>query len=109
VCVALKNLSITMQLAEFQLGLTKLALLSGHLSSSQVRLYWRLVIFCGGASFEDTAYLEIHVNSVFTHHRFLELFNRLFSILLTVLSPIIYMGWFVRLEMIISLLLLFIG
>lgn len=36
-----------MQLAEFQLGLTKLALLSGHLSSSQVSLYGTLVIYCG--------------------------------------------------------------
>jgi len=67
------------------------------------------VIFCGGASFEDAAYLEIHINAAFTHHRFLELFSRLFSILLIILNPIIYVGWFVRLEMIISVLLLFIG
>lgn len=113
VCVelllSLKYLLITVQLAEFQLGLTKLALLSGHLSSSQVRLYCRLVICCGDASSEAAAYLEIHVNGAFTHRRFLELFSRLCSFLLTILNPIIYMGWFVRLEMIISLLLLFIG
>lgn len=48
---ALKYLLVTVQLAEFQIGLTKLALLSGHLSSSQVRLYGRLVICCADYTF----------------------------------------------------------
>ncbi|MCH98556.1 tetratricopeptide repeat protein 37-like, partial [Trifolium medium] len=40
-----------MPLAEFQIGLTKLALLSGHLSSSQVRLCGKLVICCADYTF----------------------------------------------------------
>lgn len=51
----LKYLLVTVQLAEFQIGLTKLALPSGHLSSSQVRLYGRLVFCFGDYTFSLTS------------------------------------------------------